>query len=44
MFKTMWALGKSSSSQGGSSSKIRSKESISEDLHNEVRAAAPGAR
>lgn len=41
MFKNMFALGKN---QQGSSSKIRTKESLVEDLHAEVRSAAPGAR
>jgi hypothetical protein len=43
MFKTMWTLGKSNN-QGGGSGGSNSKQSVSEDLHNEVRSAAPGAR
>ena len=39
MFKTMWGLAKSSNPGGA-----RSKESLIEDVHKEVRSAAPGAR
>ena len=41
MFKTMWPLTKSNH---GQSSGSKSKEGLSDDLHQEVRSAAPGAR
>lgn len=43
MFKTMWPLNKSSQ-QSNSGNGPRTKECLSNDLHLEVRAAAPGAR
>lgn len=44
MFNKMWTFGKSSAQGTTNSGGPRTKESLSEDLHSEVRSAAPGAR